>query len=57
MYLMIYQRLETGQNENAQENLFRERTYDMERLCSFIQDVPIVGMDARALGRWKEFSG
>lgn len=46
VYLMIYQRLETGQKENVQENLFRERTYDMERLCSFIQDVPIVGMDA-----------
>lgn len=46
VYLMIYQRLETGQKENVQENLFRERTYDMERLRSFIQDVPIVGMDA-----------
>ena len=44
--LMIYARSELGQKEKAQENLFRERTYDMERLCSFIQKVPIVGMDA-----------
>lgn len=46
VYLMIYEWLEIGQNEKMQINLFRERTYDMERLCSFIQDVPIVGMDA-----------
>lgn len=44
--LMIYERSETGQKEKVQENLFRERTYDLERLCSFIQKVPIVGMDA-----------
>lgn len=28
------------------KNLFRERKYDMERVCYFIQKVPIVGMDA-----------
>lgn len=44
--LLVYDRLQIGHEKNAQENLFRERTYDMERLCSFIQEVPIVGMDA-----------
>jgi hypothetical protein len=34
-FLLRYDRSETGQKENTQENLFRERTYDMKRLCSF----------------------
>ena len=46
VFLLRYDRSETGQKENVKENLFRERTYDLERLCSFIQAVPIVGMDA-----------
>ena len=56
VFLLRYDRSETRQKENVKENLFRERTYDLERLCSFIQAVPIVGMDA-PWGRWKEFSG
>ena len=46
VFLLRYDRSETRQKENVKENLFRERTYDLERLCSFIQAVPIVGMDA-----------
>lgn len=46
VFLLRYDRSEMGQKENVKENLFRERTYDLERLCSFIQAVPIVGMDA-----------
>lgn len=46
IFLLRYDRSETRQKENVKENLFRERTYDLERLCSFIQAVPIVGMDA-----------
>jgi hypothetical protein len=46
VFLLRYDRSETGQKENVKENLFQERTYDLERLCSFIQAVPIVGMDA-----------